>query len=202
MNHLEISSETSPAQENIALRKHLSELEQKVLVLLKKVAFFENHPKIADGIRGETLVATLAKNAINMRGNTSYDIQVKNLNLKLEVKFSRITVTKKTKRWTWSKIFGESGNKVYDRLILIGDKDPDHWDKYSDLDSPYILFDIPCDEIIPLLNDGGTANKMIRLQTNPFASRSASSPLYTKYQITSAKLKRRYRFGEEATNAE
>ena len=71
----------------------------------------------------------------------------------MEVKFSKLTVAvskrkTKTYRWNWAKVFGDKGNKVFDRLILVGEVHKECAYYYKDKNSPYIFFDIPYSEIM------------------------------------------------------
>ena len=184
--------------ENKRLRQQLNACEEDLGNLRKKVAFFENHPSISRGIRGETLVASLVNGHIS-RGYSSYDVTSGKRLLTFEVKYSRLNVAVKgqpTKRWNWAKPFGEAGNKEYDRLILIGDKDSRYTNAYLDKLSPYIIFDVPFKEVSQLVTKAsrhGFPKAHITLTTNPMTAKSKASILFYKYQISEVELKGRYR---------
>lgn len=183
--------------ENVALRAEVKALKEKIEQLEQKVAVFENHPTIADGIRGETLIADLIAGAV-VKGNASYDIQTGPKALKLEIKFARLNdavkkLTNKTYRWAWAKPFGESGKKVYDRLILIGGKDSRFYGSYLDTNSPYIFFDVPFAEIAPLTIKTSRWPAIL-LTTNPRTAKSTASPLFRLYRVTITELSKRYGF--------
>ena len=180
--------------ENKQLREKIKVLEKELMNLRKKVAFFENHPSISDGIRGESLVASLV-NGLIIGGCSPYDV-ISNRDVRIEVKFSRLNVVgQTTKRWNWAKPFGGSGNKVYDRLLLIGEKDDRYTDLYLDPQSPYILFDVPFKEVSLLTTKAsrhGFAGAHITLTTNPRKAKSRASLLFRDYQITEKTLKEKY----------
>jgi hypothetical protein len=196
-----VAGPITPYKENMNIQDLLEEnnrLKSRIDELECKLAFFENHPSIAQGIKGETLVSRMLNAAISSH-NASYDLNVKHKNLLLEIKFSRLNnavrkrTTCETFRWAWSKPFGESGEKVYDRLILIGEKDERYIDKYKDPSCPYILFDIPYEEIMPLtIQTNAGRYRSIQLTTNPKTARSSASPLFDTYQVKIQDLELRY----------
>ncbi|MGB5159185.1 MAG: hypothetical protein WBN77_17310 [Desulfobacterales bacterium] len=134
--------------------------------------------------------------------NASYDVNLVNKNIFLEIKYSRLNnpVRKRKNnsrslRWAWSKPFGESDQKVFDRLILIGEKGPKYHNLYKDieLECPYIFFDVGYDEIAPLtIRANGKAQHAIQLTTDPRTARSSASPLFKKYQLTLKDLEASY----------
>lgn len=173
-----------------------AELKRKVATLERMVAVLENRPQSIHGLYGEAVVASLLKGDLSAY-NASHDVQFENKKLRLEVKFSTLNmpskVTNKTQRWAWSKPFGDTGKKVYDRLILIAEKDPRYIDVYNDPSCLYIFFDVPFDEIMPLtIQTNAGRYRSINLTTNPATVRSNASPLFSKYQITIAELEKRY----------
>ena len=172
-----------------ALERELNALRVENTDLREQVAFLVNHPTIAAGIKGELLVATMLHRT-RTSGNASYDIEGK---VRIEVKHSRLTDNGTgTRRWTWGKVHGEGGNKQYDRLILIGEKDPAYRSSYFDPSSPYVLFDVPYAEVSQLITDGGTAGDQIRLASNPTMARSRAKVLYDRFQVTQESLKAMY----------
>ncbi|HVF11065.1 MAG TPA: hypothetical protein VNA16_09700 [Abditibacteriaceae bacterium] len=97
--------------DNISLIQQLqwdnAELRELIGELKEKINFFEDHPKIAAGIKGESLIVSCIDAALAGK-NSSYDIHIEHNGLLLEVKFSRITIADKrnsspTKRWTGGK---------------------------------------------------------------------------------------------------
>ncbi len=113
------------------LNRELSICKAENARLRDQVAFFTNHPCLAAGIKGETIVAQLLNRA-RTTGNASYDIEG---HIRLEVKYSRLTDNGNgVLRWTWGTVFGGGGNKAYDRLILLGDQNPNYSMSYMDSD--------------------------------------------------------------------
>ncbi|RLB11106.1 MAG: hypothetical protein DRG39_04805 [Deltaproteobacteria bacterium] len=121
------------------LQHQLSIFKQKCRELQNKLNELIAHPTMLAGIRGEELIANIAKAARAKQG-APYDIKLKN-GEKVEVKFSKITYPNRTnsKRWVWNGITGERGDKGYDYLVLIGEKDNEYY-KYEDDNSNYIFF--------------------------------------------------------------
>jgi len=184
---------------NQRLREEITKLKRENQDLRAKVAVFENHPALSDGVRGESLISSLVNGTITS-ASTPYDVFVEHSGIMIEVKFSRLNRAVRgstTMRWNWDKPFGESGKKVYDYLMLIGEKDRRYLMLYLDRACPYIIFDIPYDEVIPLTikssrHKDGFSKRLITLTTNPQTARSAASPLFKKYQVTLAIIKERY----------
>jgi hypothetical protein len=174
------------SQEIIALREENAFLRQKVEIL-------EKHPTLVKGIAGETLIAKLLGGVLTNK-NACHDISIERNGVRLEVKYSNLNLAvniSTTQRWAWSKIFGESGKKDYDRLILIGDTDKQWREHYFDLVSPYVIFDIPLGEAMQFTTQTGRY-RSIQLSTNPRKARSVAAPIFAHYQVTLAQLTERY----------
>ena len=186
--------------ENKQLRSEIEYLRTEVALLTERLALLDTHKTLAKGMRGESLVASWVNGVVTTH-NASHDIELAGTLIKLEIKYSGLGFARRgiqaagreTQRWAWSKPFGESGNKVYDRLILVGDKDPRHVGSYKDRECPYVLFDVPFDEIMPLtIQTNAGRYRSIQLTTNPKTARSADSLLFRKYQVTLGDLSERY----------
>jgi len=189
----------------MSLEHKIAQLENEIVrlrseneALMAKVAFFENHPTLSSGIQGETIVVSLLDGVL-ADPNADYDVSIKRKGLRLEVKFSRLNsaVRKRrnpTHRWAWAKPLGESGNKRFDRLILIGVKDRRFLQLYLGQGCPYIFFDVPYNEIAPLtIRTNAGKYRSIQLTTNPSTSRASKGmPLFNHYQVTLAELEKRY----------
>jgi hypothetical protein len=183
-------------RENGRLASHLEEANQQILELRKKLEFFELHERLVAGMRGETIIAKIT-GGIPTAVHADHDLYLPAQDLRLEIKFAHLTMastTNKVMRWEWSCVFGRGGAKEYDRLILVGDTNTLHRSKYMDPDSPYIIFDVPFDEVMSISQSGGNSGRMIRLSQNPLRCFSVSKPLFDQYQITGAELKTRYNF--------
>jgi hypothetical protein len=173
------------------LERELSACREEKVRLHEKVVFFTTHTWMTAGMKGETIIAQVIKRAATT-GNASYDFGG---DCRLEVKYSRLSHNGKgVWRWQWGTIFGRGGNKVYDRLILVGDAaDSKHWLGYLDPACPFVLFDIAYDEVLQLVTAGGGAVDLIRLSSNASKATGKSSILYSQYQVTQETLESRYR---------
>lgn len=115
------------AQENKELRNGINLLEAEL-------QFLRTHPTILQGIKGETLLATLTGGAISKYAE-SHDISLPG-KATIEVEFSKLNTPvkcAKTRCWNWSKILGwKDKGKDFDFMLLIGEKDPRYLDQYID----------------------------------------------------------------------
>ncbi len=177
----------------LSLKEELKLLESELQNLKSKIAWHEQHPTLSSGIRGETLIFNIGIMRFAPK-NASYDLKHKHL--KIEVKFSKLGDNGRgILRWTWGKIFGEAGNKKYDRLILIGDRDNRFTDQYKDSNCPYVIFDIPFESAKNFTNPGGNAHSIIRLNSNPNPAKISTQNLkllYDIYQTTNDELLNKY----------
>jgi hypothetical protein len=178
-----------------ALQREVERLQNENTDLRNRLAFFQQHPTLAMGLRGESIVTKLLRGT-TVAGNAPYDVVAKG-GCRIEVKCSGLNTPvrgRDTRRWVWTKLFGESGRKKYDRLLLVGLPDQRFSSRYKDVGAPFVLFDIPNVRIrelaVPVQGGRYTA---IFLTTNPLATRSVrSSKLFGKYQVTVSELRTRY----------
>jgi len=179
------------------LERENSYLKKENNRLLKNIQILEEDKQISESLRAESFVASLVQGAMSTN-NAFYDVKLNGGSQLLEVKFSRLNLNDRkrqnpSKRWAWSKPFGESGNKEFNNLILIGLKDDRFINHYLDPKNPFIIFDVPYSEIMPLtIQTNGGKYRSIQLTTNPETANSSASPLFSKYQITSEILENRY----------
>lgn len=165
-------------------------LEKEVKQLKERLQMLESKPMFQAGFSGESIVSKIV-DGIPTAFCVPHDITtIKNGKL-LEVKYSNLNVPVKgrsTKRWTWAHIFGSSGKKVYDQLILVGDRDLDI--EYGDLvDCPYVFFDVPYHEVEGVMRASG----LIQISTNPKKARTKEARLlFDKYILSSQDLNARY----------
>lgn len=156
-------------KENLALR-------MRITVLEKEVEFLKTHPSIAQGMRGETLVARITEGVIGAYSD-QYDILV-GQRVKVEVKFSKLNSPNSgatTKRWNWSKPLGwKDKGKDYDFLLLVGEKDPRFPAQYLD-DSPYVFFLVPHSEVLTVMNSGAAIGANVQIISNLAKAQSPSS---------------------------
>ncbi|MBT1062350.1 hypothetical protein KJY73_02140 [Bowmanella sp. Y26] len=179
----------------IELTETIHRLEAENSLLRKKLAFFESHPNIASGIRGESLVSGLISGTVT-EFNAPHDIETKS-GLLIEVKISKLNFanrkqTSTTKRWSWKNIFGSGGQKKYDRLILIGEADERHLASYLEPDSSYVIFDIGYDDVMKYTSSTEHRQRLIQLSTNPSSVRSRAKSLYSCHQVKAEYLTSQY----------
>jgi len=175
-------------KENDLLKDELSQLRSRVAGFLKAS---ENPPwLIAQGLVSIIIKGVLTEN------NSSYDVDVGQGRIRIEVKYSKLNKANSsgTLRWAWNKIFGESGNKQFDRLILIGELDRRYMNSYRPFDSDFVIFDVPYEEVSDLTISTNGRYRSIQLTSNPkTAKRSNGSRLYPKYQVNQETIGQRYR---------
>jgi len=186
--------------ENARLHAENAILRAEIHILKGRLTLLDTHQSLAKGMCGESLVANWITGSVTTH-NAAHDVETAEGLVRLEVKYSGLNVAvrsreqggRETQRWAWSKPFGESSKKKYDRLILVGDKDPRYADQYQGIDCPYVLFDVPFPEILPLtIQTNNGQYRSIQLTTNPKTANSAASTLFTKYQVSLEELTKRY----------
>jgi len=186
------------------LRQQLTRLSRENRDLRNEINFLRTHPRLASGLRGETLIARIVRGHLSRTG-APYDVIARN-GTSLEIKFSSLLTIrdKTTRRWAWTKIYGELGNKRFKRLVLVGEADPRFSHLYKDPRAPYILFDVPYREAIRLT--GGVRpgrRSIIHLTTNPTVIRSTRAwILYRRFETTIGELERRYWSSDKQSNVD
>jgi hypothetical protein len=168
--------------------KHLQEI---INSLEQKLSFLTRHTTLSAGIAGETLIGKIIKGQLTPYAE-SFDV-VSSEGALIEVKFAnlnRALKTSDTMRWAWGKIFGEGGQKRFDYLVLIGDKDKRWVSSYKDIESPFVIFCIPIEKIAEFtMSSHNNRYRSIQLTTNPqTATKSRARHLYTRYQVTAKEL--------------
>ena len=168
--------------ENAALRERVAYLEAQL-------RFLSQHERLAAGIRGEEIIARIV--AGELTGHTTgHDIDA--AGVKIEVKYANLSpVGPTTKRWQWQKIFGQTGAKEYDFLLLVGQADRRFTASYRDPSSPYVLFLLPYGEVMPLTVKGNPRG--IIVNSNPLSARGIAAELFRRYQTTIEGLEARFR---------
>jgi hypothetical protein len=140
------------------------------------------------------LIASVIRGAVTAAG-CAHDMVCVDAGLRIEIKLSQLNVAirgRGTQRWAWTKVFGESGNKKYDRLVLVGVADERFRTQYRDPRVPYVFFDIPFPRVGALCVPVQSGRyKAIFLTTNPASIRSfRSKTLFSDYQTTYSELVR------------
>jgi hypothetical protein len=175
-------------QENARLKRNIQELTAKH-------EFIVMHPTLASGMIGERIVAHLTNGKLTAYA-AGHDVEAKLGEIRIEVKYANARMKqagRPDKRWAWGKILGEGGKKVFDYLLLIGEKDPQFESAYLDPESPFVFFLVPSRDISDVIVNMGSRYKGIYLTTNPTAKLGTRSlALYRRFQTTSAKLQSQF----------
>ena len=149
----------------------------------EELDFLKTHNTISQGMRGETLTATLLNGTITSYAE-SWDVTLQD-GAQVEVKFSKLhkpSKSLKTRRWVWGKVFGESDHgKTYDWLLLIGDKDCRFPNQYPD-QSPYVFFLVPKANVSKVASSSGR-NSLIQLSTNFDSLWSSKDIVLLEYRV-------------------
>jgi len=147
-------------REAIELSERIRLLELENARLREQLHFFQRTPTLAQGIKGETLIAKLT-GGVRTGYSEPHDLTVAS-GARLEVKISRLNKpnTSATLRWNWHNVLGNSNNKKYDYLVLIGEKDPRYENQYP-RDLAYVLFLVPRSDV-----DHIRTGKNIAINTN------------------------------------
>jgi hypothetical protein len=131
-----------------------------------ELEFLRMHPVFLAGLTGETLICKLVDGILTSFAE-SYDIKAGEI--KIEVKYSNLGVAVKganTFRWSRSKPFGwKDKGKIYDFLVLIGQKDDRFPEQYLD-DTRYVCFLIPRKDVEKIMVKGASIGGMIQITTN------------------------------------
>lgn len=175
--------------ENASLRARIAQLEQQI-------EFMHQHPLLLRGLQGEILISCIVAGTLTAYA-TMHDVDTAN-GIKIEVKHAKPTLSNKVRgqhrRWQWNKLFGESGKKEFDFVLLIGDIDERYRNSYKEPDSPYVLFCIPSTELFPLTIKGQRDGyRKLDLNTNSRGKLQHSGrTLYQRYQITTDDLRTKF----------
>lgn len=176
------------ANENAFLKKRIEELEAKL-------SFLTKHKTLARGLAGERLISDAITGALT--GHTaSFDVSGPQ-GERIEVKSAKLTnagagAASEFRRWMWQKVFGETNQKTYDYLLLVGEAHSACASAYRDPDSPYVLFCIPHARVGQLTTAGTRGALGIQLNCNPATARGRSRSLFNEFQITLAELQERF----------
>jgi hypothetical protein len=159
------------------------ELERSNAALKAELELLKMHPVFLAGLKGETLICDLVGGKLTSFAE-SYDIAAGRY--RIEVKYSNLGIPVRgspTRRWSWSKPLGSRDRgKVYDYLILVGEKDGRFPDQYLDT-SPYVCFFIPRNEVESLMFRGRQIGGIIQITTNFKTIWNQKSKLLKKYMV-------------------
>ncbi|HEY6071561.1 MAG TPA: hypothetical protein VIU85_09325 [Chthoniobacterales bacterium] len=180
------------------LQKRIRELETENLLLRADNKRLRNKLGAAawriDGRKGEEFVVELIGGTLT-KGSASHDL-VSAKGTTFEIKTANLNEAVSgeiTNRWVWPHILGANQSKRFDRLLLLGPSDFRYRGHYSDPESPFVIFDVPYEEVRPLLGRSG----LIHISTAPPNVRRARTSrtrelLFSRYQTTRKELKKRY----------
>jgi hypothetical protein len=155
-------------------------LERENALLRKERDFFRRTPTLAQGLKGETLIAKLT-GGVRTGYKDPYDLTVTS-GARLEVKYSHMNAPNPyaTRRWNWGSVLGSSNTKKYDYLVLIGEKDPRYDDQYpAGLDCVFFL--VPRSDV-----DHIKTGKDIAITTNLARVRARRSLALMRHLVTVA----------------
>jgi hypothetical protein len=164
--------------ENEQLRRENEELKRENEQLKKEVELFRRTPTLAQGLKGEALIAKLT-GGVRTGYKDPHDVTVKS-GARLEVKYSHLNVPNgsKTKRWNWHSVLGSANNKKYDYLVLIGQKDLRYENQYP-ADLADVFFLVPRSEV-----DSIKTGNDVAINTNLATARAAKSLALKRYLVT------------------
>jgi hypothetical protein len=165
-------------------------LNERIRQLKERLQLLESKPTLQAGFSGEQIISKLV-NGIPTAFHSPHDVTTVRRGKRLEVKFSNLNTAVKgarTKRWSWANALGISGKKIYHRLILVGEADPEV--DYGDIENgPYIFFDVPFGKVSALIRESG----LIQISTNPKTARTDEAKLlFGKYLLSPTSLQERY----------
>lgn len=173
---------TSADEELALLRARTAQLE-------KEVAFLRTNPVFVQGLKGETLVATLTGGTLTSFAE-SHDVLTSS-NAKVEVKFSKLNTPykgAKMRRWNWSKPLGwKDKGKDFDFLLLVGEKDWNYADQYPD-DGPYVYFLIRKHEVGSVVTSGAAIGGNVQINTNVGSVQSAASRALKAFMVSQSRV--------------
>ena len=180
-------------QENAVLRARIMELENQL-------NFLRTHGTVAAGIAGERLIASTIGGSLT-RYDEGFDI-VTSDNVSIEVKASKPSRSAKdysSTRWQWGKVLGETGKKVYDFILLVGEAESKYMPLYKDPSSPFVFFLLPFCDVEEMSMFDGRSGRIMRLSTNPNGLRTTSGKrMFDIYQTTIEELQSRFHLSNAA----
>jgi hypothetical protein len=149
-----------------------------------------NHPTMLAGIRGEKLILDITQGIPTKRG-TSFDLKTPS-GMKVEVKYSRVTypvIGHPCKRWVWGGLLRKKGEKDYDILVLLGEKDG-KFHKFEDDGSSFVFFILTKSDVKKVIrNKKGRGNISLNLNPNPISWKSHERNLW-KYRVSPKEAKK------------
>lgn len=111
-------------EEIVRLMIRVAALEKDNQLLREELSFLKTFPTLAQGLKGEALVAQLTRGTVTGYA-VRHDVEVDSGD-RLEVKYSHVNVQSatKTRRWNWYNLLGrQDKGKEYDYLVLVGESE-------------------------------------------------------------------------------
>jgi hypothetical protein len=173
------------------LLERFKELEAENATLKVELNFLKVHPAIAQGIKGETLIAQLVQGQVTAFAER-YDV-LTDAGIRVEVKYSKLNrpmKTTATRRWNWCKPLGSlDRGKNYHYLILVGEKDDRYLDQYPD-GTPYVYFLLPMRHVREVMDKGRSVGGMVQITSNlAKLRRKPSRPRLLDFQVSFEEIK-------------
>jgi hypothetical protein len=167
-------------REIVKLRERIRLLELENARLKEERDFFRRTPTLAQGLKGETLIAKLT-HGVQTGYKDPHDVTVPS-GARLEVKYSHLnepnkSKKSKTRRWNWHSVLGSANNKEYEYLVLVGEKDARYDDQYP-ADLPDVFFLVPRSEV-----DHIRTGNDIAINTNLATARAPRSLALKQYLV-------------------
>ena len=168
-------------EELLKLQERLSAAEEEIALLKRELDFLRSFPAVAQGLKGEQLVARYTGGVVTGHKDT-HDVIVES-GERIEVKFSRLNTPgpSKTKRWNWIRLLGHNEAKQYEWLVLIGEKDARYLAQYPP-DLPYVFFLVPRDGVGSIRSTGKLS---VALNTNLASAKAPQSVSLKRYLVRS-----------------
>ncbi len=181
----DISAKLMPTKDDLI--RELTKAQYEIQQLKDRLL----EPEDSAGSAAERFVAGLVRGERSLGKTMEYD--VRSLSKKrLEIKFSKLGIPNKgshTRRWTWGRPLGNAGAKRYDRLILLGQVDPQFMDQYADPTPEYVIFDVPFLSVKTIMRK----DPIIQFTTSPSArTGSTAEKMFARYEISAKDLRKRY----------
>ncbi len=173
----------------MTLEEENRELKARIVALQREIEFLKTHPTLAQGMKGETLIAKITGGVLGAYAD-AHDLVI-GKTIKVEVKFSKLNTPvlgSSTRRWNWSKPLGwKDKGKDYDFLLLVGDKDPRFVSQYPDA-SPYVFFLVPRAKVAEIMNSGETIGANVQVITNLAKAKSPTSLAIKRHMVPEAAI--------------
>ena len=177
------------------LKRRIEKLLQANKQLQQEIAGRLRHVRTATGIRGERFVRRLLKGSIPTVRGSAHDLNVAGKLLEIKTSECRNAIKgRETKRWTWHRPLGTSGENHYHFLVLVGDIDTRNRRLYRDQDKPttsFVFFLVPRNRVKTIMRESG--EPIIQVTTDSRSQRSKGGNAIWHYETTREELKQKFR---------